>query len=202
MTVRTLQFGPIREAAHVAIDMQTLFAEGTEWAAPATRAALPAVMRLAAHAPARTVFTRFRTPAVAEQAPGQWRHYYGRWQSVLAGRHPEPTFDLLPELRAHAPPAAVVDKPTYSAWEAPAFAPALQALGARTLILSGVETDVCVLATALGAIDRGFRVILAADALGSSSEAGHRATLEAVIPRYDQQVELLAVSDILAHWTP
>ncbi len=37
--------------------------------------------------------------------------------------------------------------------------------GIDTVIITGGETDVCVLATMLGAIDWGFRVILVTDAL-------------------------------------
>jgi nicotinamidase-related amidase len=53
------------------------------------------------------------------------------------------------------------------------------------LILTGAETDVCVLSTALGAIDHGYRVIITEDGVCSSSDQGHdfaarfiRATLQ------------------------
>ena len=39
------------------------------------------------------------------------------------------------------------------------------------LVLSGAETDICVLSTALDAIDFGYRVILVEDVLCSSSES-------------------------------
>jgi nicotinamidase-related amidase len=42
-------------------------------------------------------------------------------------------------------------------------------VAARDVILTGVETDVCVLATAIEAMEAGLRVILASDALTSSS---------------------------------
>ena len=39
-------------------------------------------------------------------------------------------------------------------------------------IVSGSETDVCVLATVLDAVDMGYRVIIARDAVCSSSDEG------------------------------
>ena len=36
-----------------------------------------------------------------------------------------------------------------------------------TLVVTGGETDICVLATVLGAVDRGFRVVLVSDAICS-----------------------------------
>jgi nicotinamidase-related amidase len=44
---------------------------------------------------------------------------------------------------------------------------------ADALIVSRSETDVCVLATVLDAIDIGYRVIVVRDAICSSSDEGH-----------------------------
>jgi nicotinamidase-related amidase len=41
---------------------------------------------------------------------------------------------------------------------------------AETLIISGGETDVCVLSTVLSAVDLGYRIILVEGALCSSSQ--------------------------------
>lgn len=203
MSTRALPFGPIGpHAVHVAVDMQRLFAEQTEWHTPALAGIIAPIARIAAHAGARSIFTRFRAPLLAEDAPGQWRTYYRRWRSVLASRNEAALYDLVPRLAALVPPAAVIDKPGYSAFGVPAFEAALDRLGADTLIITGVETDVCVLATVLGAVDRGLRVILVTDALASSAPAAHAATLEHVIPRFDQQIELIDTATLLQCWTP
>jgi hypothetical protein len=44
--------------------------------------------------------------------------------------------------------------------------------------VTGGETDVCVLATVLGAVDYGYRSIVLGDALCSASDADHDAMLE------------------------
>jgi hypothetical protein len=42
-----------------------------------------------------------------------------------------------------------------------------------TDFMTGSETDICVLATALSAVDLGYRVVIVRDALCSSSDEGH-----------------------------
>lgn len=198
-----LPHGPLGPGTcHVVIDMQVYFAENSEWAAPATLDIVPAVARLAAHSPARTVFTRFVPPHAGEHAPGQWQTYYRKWTSVLRQHNPDEIYDLLPALRDFVPPAHVIDKPTYSAFGAPAFTACLDRLGCDTMILSGVETDVCVLATALSAVDRGIRVILVRDAMASGSGESHARVLDTLVPRYDQQIEISSSDAILERWTP
>ena len=196
-----LRFGPIGAGGvHVAIDMQVVFADHADWGAASTRSILPQVARIAGHRPERTVFTRFLPPTSLPDLPGQWSAFYRRWPQILAESGNPALFDLLPVLKRFAPPAKVVDKQIYSAFEAPGFQPALKELAADTLILTGVETDVCVLATAIGAIDRGYRTILISDALASGSDEGHAAALASVYPRFDQQIELIDTETLLREW--
>ena len=56
--------------------------------------------------------------------------------------------------------------------------------GVETLAISGGETDVCVLAAALGAIDFGYRVILLKDAVCSGADDTHDASLELLGDRF------------------
>ncbi|MGQ0485046.1 MAG: cysteine hydrolase [Hyphomicrobiales bacterium] len=203
MITSGLRFGPLgKHTVHVAIDMQVVFAENSEWATPATLEIAPQVARIAAHAPQRTIFTRFLTPRSAHEVPGQWQNYYRRWASVLADRNDPAIYDLLPVLKPFVPPARVVDKYAHSAFEAASFKPTLDALLADTLVLTGVETDVCVLATAMTAIDRGLRTILVGDALASSSRQGHESAMTAIYPHFDQQVETIDTATLLEEWKP
>lgn len=203
MSIRGLRFGAIgTRAVHAAIDMQLLFAEDTEWASPVVHAIEPQVRRISAHAPHLTLFTRFLTPEHAEEAKGQWQIYYRHWRSVLTSNIDPDQLDLLPPLRHFVPPARVIDKYAHSAFEALEFQTALDELDADTIIFTGVETDVCVLATALTAVDRGYRTILIEDAIASSNAASHKAALDGIYPRFDQQVELIDTDTLLKAWTP
>lgn len=192
------KLGP--DTVHVVVDMQRLFAEATEWGVLSFADIVPSILTLVRAHPRQTLMTRFLTPERIEDAVGDWQSYYGRWRSVVRDRMAGAMFDLIEPLARLVPPAEVVEKKTYSAFASAEFVAALSRRNARTLVLTGVETEVCVLATALDAVDRGIHVVVATDAVNSGSSAGHRAALEAIYPRFDQQIELATVRDILAIW--
>jgi len=195
-----LRFGPLSpNTIHIAIDLQRLFAEDTVWSTPALMGIVPNVAALAKAGPA--LFPRFVTPEKAEDAPGTWRRYYTHWAAVTRPKLAPGMLDLVAELAALAAPGSIIDKPTHSAFAAPEFVDRLAALGADTLIVTGVETDVCVLGTILDGIDRGFRIVAVSDAMTSSSLPGHHATLDLILPRFDQQVEIVTTEAALRAWS-
>jgi len=185
----------------VVVDMQRLFEAATSWHVPRLPELVPMIARLIEPRPAQTILTRFMTPASPEAAPGSWRRYYRRWSSVTLAEMDPALLDLVPGLAAFAPPAEICAKTTYSAFESSAFVDSLRRRRAKTLIFCGIETDVCVLASVLGAIDHGYHVVLAEDALASSSDAAHRAVLNLLVPRLDQQIEQVSVASIQSRWT-
>lgn len=83
-----------------------------------------------------------------EQAPAK----LGATDPVLAG------------LAAGAP---VIAKNTFSALAEPAFVAEIGRLGANHLLVAGIETPVCVLQTAVGAIEHGLRVTVLSDCVGA-----------------------------------
>lgn len=193
--------GPLdQRTAHLCVDMQRMFAEETSWHAPWTARALPRIERLIAAFPERTIFTRFIPAATAEHATGAWRRYYERWPEMTLDRIEPGLVDLVPVLARYAPPAAVVDKGEYSSFHAPALEPLLRARGIETLIVTGVETDVCVLATILAAVDLGYHVIVPTDAICSSSDEAHHALLALFRERYGEQIEPTTVDAVLSRW--
>jgi nicotinamidase-related amidase len=126
--------------------------------------------------------------------PGMWQRYYGRWNEATRQHLDPELLELMPSLARFSPPPTVIDKTRYSAF---AGGP-LQADG---LILTGSETDVYVLATALGAVDLGYRIILVRDALCSSSDEGHDALMKLYHQRFSEQIETADMETILAVWT-
>jgi nicotinamidase-related amidase len=74
-------------------------------------------------------------------------------------------------------PSAVLAKTAFSATSDPGF-PALLPAETGDIILAGVEAHVCVLQTALGLLESGHRVVLAADATGSRDNTDKAAAIE------------------------
>lgn len=182
--------------------MQNLFAPGAPWGAAWMPRALPQVEALVAAQPAATVFTRFITAQRADSAPGTWAEVYRRSPEVTRDRLDPRMLDLLPSLARFAPPAVVLDKQRYSAFHGTGLAALLQERRTTTLIVSGTETDVCVLSTVLDAVDLGYRIIVARDALCSTDDAAHDAAMRLYDQRFHAQVELANVGDILLRWRP
>jgi nicotinamidase-related amidase len=196
-----LPFGPLGpDTVHLCVDMQNLFARETPWHTPWMPRVAPLVERLAEAHAADTIFTRFVPPEDAAELPGSWRRYYDRWREMLRDRLAPDDVDIIPSLARLAPPAMVVDKMRYSAFSSPALAPELARRRTKALVVTGAETDVCVLASVLDAVDRGFRVILARDAICSGSDRTHDALVTLYERRFSQQIETASVEQILASW--
>ncbi|WP_182085745.1 isochorismatase family cysteine hydrolase [Aureimonas sp. ME7] len=195
------RFGPLGpNCIHLCVDMQRMFAEDTEWQTPWMERVLPKVEALARSAPDRTIYTRFLPVERAGQGEGTWRRYYERWSSLTIERMGEEMVDLLPSLVELCPPGEIIDKAAYSPWCEPTLASRLKQRRADTLIVTGGETDVCVLGTVLGGVDRGYRVIVAVDALCSSSDEMHDALLSVYRRRYGQQIETVTTDMIIKAW--
>jgi nicotinamidase-related amidase len=196
-----LRFGSLSSAAvHICVDMQRLFAEETDWKTPWMARVLPNVVRLVeAHSP-RTIFTRFIPAERPGEGQGVWKRYWRRWAGMTLEAMGHEMADLVPELARHVPPATVIDKKLYSPWVEPALDDVLRQRSVDTLVITGGETDFCVLATVLGAIDRGYRVIVVTDALCSASDETHDALMTLYEKRYSQQVETVSTEVVLAAW--
>jgi nicotinamidase-related amidase len=95
----------------------------------------------------------------------------------------------------------VIDKPAYSAFFCSGLDEFLRDKSIRTLVVTGAETDICVLSTVLDAVDRGFRVVIVEDALCSSSDAGHEALMTMYHTRLQEQIELVT-SEVLPDLWP
>jgi nicotinamidase-related amidase len=133
--------------------MQRLFAEPSPWFVPWMPRILPRVLEIVRHRPDRSLFTRFIPPEKPENALGAWRPYYKEWREVTRQFLDPRLLELVEPLRAAAPEASVFDKSVYSAFGSKALRTQLRGRRISTLVITGGETDVCVLATVLAAID-------------------------------------------------
>ncbi|HJS30344.1 MAG TPA: hydrolase [Alphaproteobacteria bacterium] len=69
----------------------------------------------------------------------------------------------------------------YSCAREPALIERLQAAGRTQIVLCGMEAHVCVLQTALGLVEKGYRVTVVADAAGSRQPSDHAAAMTRLV---------------------
>ena len=197
----TLPFGPLGDRTlHLCIDMQRLFAEDTPWHTPWMTRVLPVVVEIAERHREQTVFTRFIPARHPDELPGSWRRFYRRWVNLTLEQLDPRLIELVPPLARLAPPAVIIDKRVYSPFGERALSSLLRQRRIESLVITGAETDVCVLAAVLDAIDHGYRVVLATDALCSSSDATHDALMTLYRNRFGEQIETAEAEAILAAW--
>jgi nicotinamidase-related amidase len=190
------------EAIHLCLDMQNMIGPGGPWAARWAERVLPSVVSLIEHAPQRTAFTRFIPPLDVPKIDSAWRDFYAKWAGLTQSQVEPILLELMPPLPMFVPPAAIFDKARFSAFTAPGLGQHIAKLQGNTVILSGAETEMCVLATALGALDLGFRVVIARDAICSASDPCHDAVQRVYDERFTAQIRTLDVAEIRALWRP
>ncbi|MDR2162095.1 MAG: isochorismatase family protein, partial [Desulfovibrio sp.] len=78
---------------------------------------------------------------------------------LISRQYPKGLGDTVPEIREVAGKARTLDKITFSCYQPGALKEEVDASGRRTVILSGTETHVCVLQTAIDLLAAGFRVV-------------------------------------------
>jgi nicotinamidase-related amidase len=196
-----LEYGPLTtHTVHLCLDMQNLFAEDTPWHTPWMKRVLPVIHRIAERHRERTVFTRFIPPVRPEEMAGTWRRYYERWRDLTRERLDPRLLDLIGPLAELVPPATVIDKQFYSAFSQPELNRLLRQRGTDSLVITGAETDVCVLATIMDALDLGYRIVLPTDALCGSSDRTHDALMTLYRERYAQQIETTRSETVLECW--
>ncbi|WP_395942942.1 cysteine hydrolase family protein [Brevundimonas sp.] len=187
-------------AVHLCVDMQRMFVEDTEWRAPWAERVMPVIVGLCEQAGERTCFTRFIPADRPGEGRGQWSAYWTRWAAMTRERLGDEMIDLARPLQRFVPPGWVLNKRVYSPWIGTDLDAILRRSGADTLIVTGAETDVCVLATVLGGVDLGYRMIVVTDGICSSADGPHDALLDLYHDRFALQVETAQSEEILAAW--
>lgn len=203
---RVLRPDPERTALLV-VDMQRGFLDpGEALEVPRARDAIPAIRALLAAFRARrlpVVFSEFvyseRVPLLVGElhpehrraAPGARRSFGVPSSNCLEG---DPSVETVPDL-APRPEELVVRKHWYDAFNGTPLDGALRARGVTTLVVTGTMTDVCVLATVVGAFNREYRIAVVEDAVATLWPEVQRAILDVVGRAYGRVVSSKQVID-------
>jgi ureidoacrylate peracid hydrolase len=208
---RALPLEPGRTALLV-VDMQRAFVEpGQAMEVPPAREVVPRIQELLAIFREKglpVVFTEFtyspaapllvgelhpeHRPAATGAATG-----FGRpSSSCLEG---EDNVAVIPELAPHAD-ELVVRKHYYDGFNGTVLDGALRARGVTTVVITGTMTDICVLATVIGAFNREYRLVVVEDAVATLWPEIQRATLDIVRRAYARVLSAKELADEVARW--
>ncbi len=198
--------------ALLVIDMQRGFLDpGEAMEVPTAREIVPriqALVTLFREKRLPVVFTEFlyseRLPLLVGELhpehkralPGSPRGFGMPSSSCLEGEASVHTVsDLTPR-----PDELVIRKHWYDAFNGTPLDGALRARGITSLVLTGTMTDICVLASALGAFNREYRIVVVEDAVATLWPEIQRATLDIVRRAFARVVSAKEVADEIALW--
>ena len=117
---------------------------------------------------------------------------------VVTEEDPETNGPTAPRVGACLPAGApVLVKPVFAAGDNPPISAALAATGRRTVVVAGLETDVCVAHSAVSLAERGYHIAAVVDALFSPA-AAHGYGLARLRA---EGVQLLSAKELFYDWT-
>jgi ureidoacrylate peracid hydrolase len=91
----------------------------------------------------------------------------------------------------------VVDKHTFSGFHDTELHAMLQARGVKTLLITGVATNVCVDSTLRHGFFLGYNIVVAEDCVGSGNRAGHEGTLSTVRVNFGTVTDAASIQGML-----
>jgi ureidoacrylate peracid hydrolase len=206
-----LALEPARTALLV-VDMQRGFvAPGAAMEVPPARDAVPRI---------RTLVDLFRTKArpviftefeYSERAPLLVGALHPEHRRAAPGaptgfglpssccHEDDPSVATVPELQPRGE-ELVIRKRWYDAFAGTPLDGALRARGVDSLVVTGTMTDVCVLATVVGAFNREYRVTVVEDAVATLWPDIQRASLDIIARAYGRVTSAKEVTDTVESW--
>ena len=97
---------------------------------------------------------------------------------VISQQYTKGLGETLPEITAIFENFEYIEKKDFSCWDAPEIKAKLQELGAKNIIISGIESHVCVLQTAVDMKEAGLNPIVVMDCVSSRSAANYELAKE------------------------
>jgi ureidoacrylate peracid hydrolase len=208
---RVLRLERARTALLV-VDMQRGFLDpGAAMEVPEARSIVPVVASLLAlfrrkelavafsqfvYSPAVPLLVGELHPEHRPALPGAPTGFGHPSSSCLDG---DPSVEVVPAL-APAPGELTIRKHWYDAFAGSALDGAFRARGVRSLVVTGTMTDICVLATVVGAFNREYRVTVVEDGVATLWPEIQRATLDIIRRAYGRVVPAKVVVDEIAAW--
>jgi nicotinamidase-related amidase len=200
------------KTALLVVDMQRAFLDpGEAMEVPSARDIVPqiqALLDLFRDKGLPVVFTEFTYseavpvligllhPEHRRAAPGAPRGFGKPSSSCLVG---EANVHVVPDL-ALQPGELVVTKHYYDGFNGTTLDAALRARGVTHLVLTGTMTDICVLGTVIGGMNREYRMTVVEDATATLWPEIQRATLDIIARAYARVLTTKQVAEEIGRW--
>ncbi len=169
------------------VDAQEVFLRVSDWHIPSFSGIIKNISALANFFGASTLFSKHVPPSTS--AKGTWNDFYKNWNYIGS----DPTiWEIATPLKGLN--RMEFAKATYSCFGSPEFLEITR--NTSHLVIAGVETDCCVMATVLDAIDLGISITVVTDAITSPSKIAHDGALE-FFKRVPLQVLTATTEEIL-----
>jgi nicotinamidase-related amidase len=198
--------------ALVVVDMQRAFLDpGEVMEVPPARDIVPqiqALLDLCRGKGLPVVFTEFTYsetvpvlvgllhPEHRRAAPGAPRGFGKPSSSCLVG---EANVHVVPDL-APRPGELVVTKHYYDGFNGTTLDAALRSRGVSHLVLTGTMTDICVLGTVIGGMNREYRMTVVEDGTATLWPEIQRATLDIISRAYARVVTAKQIAEEIGRW--
>jgi len=105
---------------------------------------------------------------------------------------------VIPEISDGLGEPAILHRTVCDSFQSPEIAAAIQSTGRKTLLISGVATELAVQLAALGGADRGYQVFVVLDACGGISERTEQAALLRITKAGATTVSVMTLAGELA----
>lgn len=180
------------------IDMQNVYSEGGEWFCPGIDAATENIIRVIeeAHkekgAVDEVVFTKF----IASNKPsGTWITYNEENKAVNESEYAN---EIIEALKHYADGCKTYEKSEYSSLSVPALKDIVsEYIDSGRVVVSGVVAECCVLATVMGLIDMGVKVIYLTDAVAGIDDETQKAVLKVLEGLTPLHIEFMTTEEYL-----
>ncbi len=98
--------------------------------------------------------------------------------AIVTEQYPKGIGPTIPVIAEHCQNLPTLDKVVFAATEVPEIESAIAAAGRRQIVLTGMETHICVYQTALGLLELGYDVHVVADACATRNPFNHEMGLK------------------------
>jgi nicotinamidase-related amidase len=97
---------------------------------------------------------------------------------VVTEQYPKGIGHTVEEIKHVLPVYQPIEKLTFSCCDEPSFLQTIKGLNKKTLILTGMETHICILQTCIGLLQNGFNVHIVKDAICSRTKENWKTACE------------------------